>query len=120
MHTSWLRNWSTYLCSSYLSSTWGEVTAGFGPVVAVITAGFVVQLLTGAMCYLIPVVLGGGGAVVRTTQWWFNRGGTARLVIINLGLVLFLAPLPSAVRVTTSIAVLVALVWVIPLKIGSA
>ncbi|HLS25492.1 MAG TPA: multicopper oxidase domain-containing protein [Beutenbergiaceae bacterium] len=101
------------------SSTWGEVTAGFGPVVAVITAGFVVQLLTGAMSYLIPVVLGGGGAVVRTTQWWFNRGGTARLVIINLGLVLFLAPVPSAVRVTTSIAVLVAMVWFIPLMIGS-
>lgn len=101
------------------SSTWGEVTASFGPIVAVIVAGFVVQLLTGAMSYLIPVVLGGGGTVVRTSQWWFNRAGTVRLVIINLGLVLFLAPVPSAVRVTTSVVVLVAMAWFIPLMAGA-
>ncbi|MGC0271384.1 multicopper oxidase domain-containing protein [Pseudactinotalea sp. Z1739] len=105
--------------NTMMSSTWGELTAGFGPVVAVIVAGFAAQLLTGAMSYLIPVVLGGGPVAVRTTQWWFNRAGAARLVLINLGLVIFLLPVPSAVRVTTSVVTLAGLAWFIPLMLGA-
>lgn len=102
-----------------MSATWGELTASFGPVVAVIVAGFAGQLLTGAMSYLIPVVLGGGPAAVRTTQWWFNRSGAVRLVLINLGLLICLLPVPSAVRVAVSVLVLAGLAWFIPLMIGA-
>ena len=54
--------------------------------------GFAVQLLTGALSYLLPSVLGGGPRVVRAAAAWFDRWATFRLVVINGGLVLFLAP----------------------------
>ncbi|MGD8150932.1 multicopper oxidase domain-containing protein [Ornithinimicrobium sp. Y1694] len=94
---------------------WGEVAQGFGPVAAVLVVGFAAQLLTGALSYLIPSVLGGGRTVVRAGQRWFDRWGTARLVLINVGLVLCLLPVPSVVRVLVSTLVLAALATFIPL-----
>ncbi|GAA1150889.1 multicopper oxidase domain-containing protein [Ornithinicoccus hortensis] len=102
------------------SADWTELTTGFGPITAVLVVGFAAQLLPGALSYLIPSVLGGGPSVVRAGQRWFDRWGTARLVVINLGLPLCLLPVPSAVRVTVSALVLVALAAFIPLMLAGA
>ncbi|MHA7862444.1 multicopper oxidase domain-containing protein [Tessaracoccus sp. Y36] len=79
--------------------------------------GFLLQLVTGALSYLLPSVLGGGPRVVRAGAAYFDRWATARLVVINGGLLLFLLPLPSWVKVTVSSAVLVALALFIPLMV---
>lgn len=81
-------------------------------------AGFLVQLLTGALSYLLPSVLGGGPRVVRAGAAWFDKWAAARLTIINGGLVLWLLPLTSWARVTVSLLVLVAFAAFVPLMIA--
>lgn len=95
--------------------SWGEVTQGYGWTTTVLVVGFAAQLLTGALSYLIPSVLGGGKRVVRAGQHWFDRWGTTRLVVINVGLLLCLLPVPSFVRVVVSVLVLLALAAFVPL-----
>ena len=80
--------------------------------------GFLLQLVTGALSYLIPSVLGGGPRVVRAGGAWFNKGAALRLVIINGGLVVWLFPLPSWAKITVSLLVLAALAAFVPILIG--
>jgi nitrite reductase (NO-forming) len=79
--------------------------------------GFLLQLLTGALSYLLPSVLGGGPRVVRAAARYFDRWAAGRLVVINGGLLLWLLPLPSWAKVTVSTAVLAALALFLPLMI---
>lgn len=78
--------------------------------VAPFAVGFAAQVLLGALSHLLPVVLGGGPAVARRTAAELDRGGVVRLVLVNGGLLLFCAPVPSTVRVLVSFVVLGALV----------
>lgn len=84
-----------------------RVTGTIGPV----AVGFVAQVLLGSLAHLGPMVLGGGPSAVRAAKAETERGGSARLVLVNGGLVVFLAPTPSLVRVAVSVLVLAALVW---------
>lgn len=97
--------------------SWADVAHGYGTVAAVIAVGFAAQLLFGALSYLIPVVLGGGPSVVRAAAARFDRAWTWRLVVVNLGLLLCLLPVPGAVRVLVSGLVLVALAAFVPLML---
>ncbi|CAM5792393.1 multicopper oxidase domain-containing protein [Cellulomonas persica] len=78
--------------------------------VAPFVVGFAAQVLIGALSHLLPVVLGGGPAVARRTAAELERGAVVRLVLVNGGLLLFCAPVPSTVRVVVSFVVLGALV----------
>lgn len=60
--------------------------------------GFGIQLLTGALSYLLPSVLGGGPRVLRAGAAWFDRWASFRLVAINGALLLFLTPTPALVK----------------------
>ena len=95
-----------------------EVASGYPLVASIWVAGFLVQLVTGALSYLLPSVVGGGPRVVRAGAAWFDRFATARLVIINAGLLLWLMPTPSWVRVSVSSLVLLALASFLPLMVG--
>ena len=87
-------------------------------VASVWVVGFLLQLVTGALSYLIPSVLGGGPRVVRAGAAWFDKGASLRLAVINGGLVLWLLPVPGWVRVTVSVAVLVALGSFVPILLA--
>ncbi len=100
------------------ATDWTAVKAGFGWPAAALAAGFGVQVLTGALSYLLPSVLGGGPAAVRAAQTWFNRLAGFRLVAINGGLLLWLLPTPSWVRVTGSVLALAAAAGFLPLLAG--
>lgn len=78
--------------------------------VAPFAVGFAAQILVGSLSYLLPVVLGGGPATARRTAAELDRGSVLRVVLVNGGLLLFAAPVPSAVRVLASFVVLAALV----------
>ncbi|MDI6912256.1 multicopper oxidase domain-containing protein [Nocardioides sp.] len=80
-----------------------------------LAAGFGAQVLLGAMSYLVPVVVGGGPSGARAANVEMDRGGALRVAITNVGLVVFLLPAPSPVRVVVSAAVLVALAAFLPL-----
>ena len=95
-----------------------EVATGYPIVASIWVAGFLVQLVTGALSYLMPSVVGGGPRVVRAGAAWFDKFATARLVVINGGLLLWLMPTPSWVKVTVSALVLVAMASFLPLMVG--
>jgi nitrite reductase (NO-forming) len=88
------------------SPTWTVVTDRLGLLVIPLAAGFVAQVLLGALSYLVPVVLGGGPAIVRGTQARLERGNALRVVLINAGLMICVLPVPSLVRVLVSMLVL--------------
>ncbi len=97
---------------------WAAVREGFIWPAATLVAGCVVQLVTGALSYLLPSVIGGGPSVVRVGQAWFNKAGGFRLIAINGGLALWLLPTPSWVKVTGSLLALIAAAMFLPLMAG--
>ncbi|HLV59111.1 MAG TPA: hypothetical protein VKY81_09630 [Natronosporangium sp.] len=82
----------------------------FGGVLVPLLAGFVGQVLLGALSYLLPMALGGGPAVVRRHTAVMERHWAQRVTTANLALLGFLLPVPPYVRITTSLLVLVVLV----------
>ncbi|WP_028049042.1 multicopper oxidase domain-containing protein [Cellulomonas sp. URHD0024] len=88
---------------------WAVVPERLAVLVAPFAVGFVAQVLVGSLSYLVPVVLGGGPSMARRTAAELDRGAVVRLVLVNGGLVVFVAPVPSAVRVAASFVVLGAL-----------
>lgn len=94
---------------------WMDLHRGIEAVVPVLAAGFAAQVLGGALTYLVPVVLGGGPAAVKARTAVMDKAGWFRLVLVNAGLLVSLLPVPSLVRVGTSVLVLVGLAWFLPL-----
>jgi nitrite reductase (NO-forming) len=92
-----------------------DLVAGYGAVAAILVVGFLLQVLTGALGYLVPTVVGGGAHVVRAGRAVLERWAAARVLVVNAGLALCLLPVPSVVRVAVSVLVLIALASFIPL-----
>ncbi|HET8971634.1 MAG TPA: multicopper oxidase domain-containing protein [Candidatus Nanopelagicales bacterium] len=82
---------------------------------APVLAGFVLPVLLGALSYLVPVVIGGGPTMVRTTTAVLDRGAVLRVSTANLALLVCVLPVPSLVRVTCSVVLLVAYAAFLPL-----
>ena len=95
-------------------SGWSEVT---GTLAAVWAGGFAAQLLTGALSYLLPSVLGGGPRVVRAGAAWFDRFTTFRIVVINGALILFLTPTPPWVKIVSGVLGVASAAAFLPLMI---
>ncbi|MFE4464664.1 multicopper oxidase domain-containing protein [Oerskovia sp. NPDC056781] len=102
-----------------LSGGWETAADRVGIVTVPLVAGFVAQVLLGALTYLVPVVLGGGPAAVRSTTAVLERGAVVRVVLFNGALVLFVLPAPSLVHVFASLTALGALVAFLPLLVGA-
>ncbi len=88
----------------------GIATTG-GTLVSIVAVGGVLQVLLGALSQLLPVVTGGGPAVMAARRRRLDSGSGARLLLLNLGLLVCLLPAPSAVRGTASVVVLAAAGW---------
>lgn len=99
------------------TADWAALREDFVWPAAALGAGLAVQVLTGALSYLLPSVLGGGPSVVRAGQAWFNKAGGFRLIAINGGLALWLLPTPSWVKVTSSALALLAAASFLPLMV---
>jgi nitrite reductase (NO-forming) len=67
----------------------------FAALVPWFLTGFVVQVLLGALSYLLPVVLGGPPAVGRRTAAVLNRWGLVRVLGLNAGVLLLALPVPA-------------------------
>ncbi|MDO4664801.1 MAG: hypothetical protein Q4A71_01125 [Actinomycetaceae bacterium] len=72
----------------YRSSTWSDFDANVRNLSPILVAGFALQLLIGALSYLMPMVMGGGPAVSRAMNTQMNRYGVARVILTNAGLIL--------------------------------
>jgi nitrite reductase (NO-forming) len=94
---------------------WDDVSRSLHEAAPYLAAGFVAQVLLGALSYLVPVVLGGGPAAVRAANGALDSAGALRVALANVGLVWCLLPVPSVVRVVASVLVLGALASFVPL-----
>ncbi|MFD6857943.1 multicopper oxidase domain-containing protein [Rhodococcus sp. NPDC060090] len=113
----WLLGSLTYLTVGLATaSTPLEASETAGSVTAALLAGFLVQVLLGALTYLVPVVIGGRAAVQGATTE-LERGAPWRLSIANAGLLVCVLPVPSLVRVACSVLVLVAFASFLPLAV---
>ncbi|MEL4504511.1 multicopper oxidase domain-containing protein [Luteococcus sp. H138] len=114
----WFCGWLVWLLWHWMASSTpaGLVSALRGTVPALLV-GFLLQVVVGALSYLVPVVLGGGPSMVRATTAVFERGAIARLGVVNLSLALFCLPIASAWKVTTSTAAFLALAGFVPLLV---
>ncbi len=88
-----------------LASSWTAIASELGWLVGPFVVGFAVQVLIGALSYLLPVVLGGGPSVARRTARELDRAGLYRAAVVNLGIVVYLLPVPSFVKVVDSLMV---------------
>jgi nitrite reductase (NO-forming) len=102
-----------------LSPSWLLVTGRLGLLVLPLAAGFAAQVLLGSMSFLVPVVLGGGPAILRGTQARMDRGNALRAVLINVGLVVCVLPVPGQVRLLVGVLVLGAFAAFLPLLISA-
>ncbi len=74
---------------------WGGAVAGLRRLVIPFALGFILQVLLGALTYLIPVVLGGGAGPVTRANRMLGAAGGLRILVINLGLVMAILPIPG-------------------------
>ena len=75
--TLWWRHADSPLSSSLLAADVQQLTAPF-------VAGFLLQVLLGAMSYLLPVTMGGGPRALKGSLGMMSRFATARVVAYNL------------------------------------
>ncbi|MGA4670127.1 multicopper oxidase domain-containing protein [Propionibacteriaceae bacterium Y1923] len=87
-------------------------------VTAPLVVGGLVQLVLGAMSYLMPVVMGGGPRMTRATNAVMNRAGALRVTVANAGLVAFLLAETSWAKVVTSLLAFAALASFVPVMIA--
>lgn len=97
--------------------TWGRIGDSYGTVTAMLVGGFAVQLLLGALAYLLPVVLGGGPSALRAAMGPLESRGVLRVTLVNGGLLLWLLPTPGPVKVVGSLVALVSALAFAPLMI---
>ncbi|MFC4614165.1 multicopper oxidase domain-containing protein [Cellulomonas algicola] len=100
--------------------SWAAAVDDVKVLVAPFAVGFAAQVLVGSLSYLLSVVLGGGPSTARATAAELDRGALVRLVLVNGGLLVYVAPVPAAVRVVCSFVVLGALATFLVLAVRAA
>ncbi|MEU9393224.1 multicopper oxidase domain-containing protein [Streptomyces sp. NPDC048324] len=106
----WLAGSLAALTGILLSTTsWITVGERVSLLTAPLAAGWIAQVLLGALSFLVPVVLGGGPTAVRAATANLERAWPARLTVTNTALLLCVLPVPSTVRVACSALLLVML-----------
>ncbi|MEV0178298.1 multicopper oxidase domain-containing protein [Streptomyces sp. NPDC050625] len=114
----WLAGSLTVLSGILVSTTsWITVGERVSLLTAPLAAGWIAQVLLGALSFLVPVVLGGGPAAVRAATLSLERAWPARLAVTNAALLLCVLPVPSMVRVACSVLLLVMLLFFLVLLV---
>ena len=84
-------------------------------VVPYLAAGFVAQVLVGALSHLVPVVLGGGPHPVKAGAAVFDVGGVLRVTVANAALLLCTLPVSNVVRMAAAVVYLVSIGSFLPI-----
>lgn len=98
-----------------IAPSWFQAAAWTGRVAVPFATGFLVQVLLGSLAFLLPVILGGGPRHVRQAIHAMEWGATFRVGLANAGLVAFMLPTPSLVKVAGSTLALGAFASFLPL-----
>lgn len=106
----WLPIALVTLAVKILSEGWEMLAGSYGVLTIMFLVGFALQMLFGALSYLVPVVIGGGPRPLRAGMQELNRLGTWRVFTVNIALVVALLPVPKLVRTVLSVITVLALV----------
>ncbi|WP_104082627.1 multicopper oxidase domain-containing protein [Cryobacterium sp. Y11] len=87
------------------AATLADAVTRLGWLLIPLLAGFALQLLLGALSYLVPMVSGGGPQAGKAAAAELDRAPLFRLLVVNGGIVLYLLPVPSLVKVVLSLVV---------------
>ncbi len=99
----------------------GDFRADSHAMIATLGVGGVLQILIGALTYLLPVVVGGGPRAVRVGNSVANAAGTLRLVTRNGALVLLvLALIAGQLLLMPALAALVAVTFAADMAVFAA
>jgi nitrite reductase (NO-forming) len=110
---------SVLALAAYVARTpWATLFEDPAPWVAALAAGVGAQIMFGALSYLVPAVLG-GGAAIRAAEERLDRWAVLRLVLVNGGLLLTLAPLPPLAVLLCRVAVVAGLAAFVPLLLSA-
>src|SRR5690606_6268524 len=100
--------------------SWADAVDSLGWLVPPFAVGFAAQIVIGASSYLLPVVLGGGPFAARVSAAELDRAALFRVLLINGGIVVYLLPVPSLVKVVVSFVVFLALLVFLVLAVRAA
>ncbi|MGO4596124.1 multicopper oxidase domain-containing protein [Terrabacter sp. 2RAF25] len=100
-----------------LQPDWTSIGGRYESVAVALAVGFALQLVLAALSHLVPSVLGGGPSAVRAGLARFEGGAPTRVVGHNLGLLLFLLPLPDATRAAAAVVVGLCVAAFLPLTV---
>ena len=115
---AWLVGSLAFLSGVLVSTTsWITVGERASLLTAPLAAGWIAQVLLGALSFLVPVVLGGGPAAVRAATASLERAWPARLAVTNAALLLCVLRVPSTVRVACSVLLLMMLLFFLTLLV---
>ncbi|PFG29200.1 multicopper oxidase domain-containing protein [Paramicrobacterium agarici] len=101
----WLAVCAVFLAAGIGSAlTWAIAVDRLAWIVQPFIAGFAVQIVLGALSYLLPVIMGRPNARKRS-EAELDRGAVFRVATINAGIATYLLPVPSVVKVLLSLVV---------------
>ncbi len=98
---------------------WSGAIAGLRRLVIPFALGFILQVLLGALTYLMPVVLGGGAGPVTRANRTLSAVGGIRILAINSGLVVMILPVSGKLAPIGLLVVLLALAVFLALLIAA-
>jgi nitrite reductase (NO-forming) len=97
-----------------LAPDWATLRNSYLVMLGPLVVGVAVQVLTGALSYLLPVVALGSPAAAKAGAEVLDWGAAFRVTAFNGALLLYLLPMPSLVRVFLSfVAVGVVVVFIV-------
>ena len=102
---------------SVLAPDWGSLREGYLVMLGPLVAGFAVQLLSGALSYLLPVVVLGSPSAAKAGAEVLDRGAAFRVAVFNGAILAYLLPMPSLARVLLSFVAAGAAAWFLVLVI---
>ncbi|GAA4114670.1 cbb3-type cytochrome c oxidase subunit I [Enteractinococcus coprophilus] len=105
----WLPVALVTLAVKMLFDGWQVLPVSYGVLTVMFLVGFALQMLLGALSYLVPVVIGGGPRPLRAGMRELNRLGTWRVFTVNIALIVCLLPVPPLVRTFVAIIAILAL-----------
>ncbi|MCI1747072.1 MAG: multicopper oxidase domain-containing protein [Acidipropionibacterium sp.] len=85
----WFAIWLCWLAWTLVSRRDRLIQEDITALTVPIVMGFLLQLLLGAMSYLMPMVMGGGPSIVRATNAKMHTLGALRATATNAGLVIW-------------------------------
>ena len=110
----WMLVWLVWLAWKLASKGTGLLADDIFTLSVPVIVGFLLQLLIGAMSYLMPMVMGGGPKIVRATNAKMHAFGALRATITNAGLLLWVLAMGAWTRRLGMVMAVVGLATFLP------